>query len=129
LYVIDVNSIGKRKNIRNKRLLDIISSVLFIVLFPVMVFVVKKPAGFIKNTFSVLLGFSTWVGYYKNGKIRMNNLPLLKNNILNPTDILKKEQLTDEFIDKLNILYAKDYKTINDITIIVKAIRSLGKQS
>ena len=46
LYTLEINSISKIKNHRNKRFLDIVVSLLLCLSLPVSVFIVQKPFGF-----------------------------------------------------------------------------------
>jgi hypothetical protein len=85
----------------------------------------KKPFGFIGNIFSVLLGIKSWVGYApaKDGNIQ---LPKIRPGVLNPADVLPQEQRSDVIRERLNLLYAKDYRVENDLNVIWKAVRHLG---
>ncbi len=128
LYVLTVNSISKKSNRRSKRLLDILMSLFFLVLFPLGIFLVKQPFGFFKNIFCVLFGFKSWVGFYKSGLDDPHKLPSLRKGVLNPVDSIKRQNISNDIADNLNILYAKDYRVINDVNIIIKGISSLGRK-
>jgi hypothetical protein len=127
LYVLTVNSISKNSNKRSKRLLDILSGILFLVLYPIGLFVVKKPLGFLQNIFSVLFGYKSWVGFYISSEAENQKLPDLRKGVLNPTDTIKRQNISKEIAENLNILYAKDYRVQNDINIIIKSISRLGR--
>jgi hypothetical protein len=129
LYVIDINSISKTVNQRNKRMLDLGVSLVFLSLFPVLVFIVDKPLGLIKNCISILFGKKSWVGYYfpREEDKQKWNLPKIKEAILNPLDALDRQLVDTLTIQKLNMLYAKDYRLWNDLNIIWKGLRELGR--
>ena len=127
LFIISISSIIKSSNKRSKRFLDIISSFIFIITFPVGMFFVKNPLGYFKNIFAVLLGNKSWVGYYKKN-ICIDRLPKIKTGIINPVDVFKNKKISDESINKLNLFYARDYKVFNDINIIIKNFRLLGRR-
>jgi hypothetical protein len=127
LYVLTVNSISKNNNKRSKRLLDVLASLLFLSLYPISIFLVKQPVGFLKNIFFVLFGIKSWVGFYKPAIDDLHKLPSIRKGILNPADSLKKENFSKEIADNLNILYAKDYRLVNDVNIILKAFSRLGR--
>jgi len=55
--MMDVNSVSLEKNKRAKRVFDIAMSLLFIPLLPLMIFIAKKPIGFVRNIFQVLISF------------------------------------------------------------------------
>ncbi len=127
LYMVELNSIAKTNNRRNKRLVDVIASMLLILIFPLAIFVVRKPLGFIKNTLAVLFGFNSWVGYCPAPEDEALKLPAIKQGVLNPTDIIPKHLLSKDDIFRLNILYARNYEIGNDVRIIVKGFRESGR--
>ncbi|CAN5428372.1 glycosyltransferase [soil metagenome] len=126
LYVIDINSVSKAVNKRNKRVVDIFISLFLLPLFPLLMWFMKKPIGFIGNIFSVFFGLKSWVGYAP-AKDENIQLPKLRQGVLNPSDVLPEAQRTDVIRERLNLLYAKDYRVENDMNIIRKAFRELGK--
>ncbi len=124
LYTIDINSITRPVNKRNKRVLDILLALLFIPAWPVMFFLIKNPFHFIKNIFSVLAGFKTWVSYAGD---KQDHLPAVKQGVLSPSDTAGKHILDENTLRHLNILYAKDYRVSNDLTIILRGYKNLGR--
>ncbi len=127
LYVIDINSISKWVNKRNKRLLDIILSFLFFSLSPLLIFIQKNPAGLFRNIFRVMGGNYSWVGYSNGENISLVMLPKIKKGILNPLDAQSTIHLDEQTINRLNSLYAKDYQIYSDLNVIRKGVRSLGR--
>lgn len=126
-YTIDINSINKAQNKRNKRVLDVAVSISCILALPVLLFMVEKPVGLITNIFSVLFGDSSWVGYFKPFDTpNSETLPKIKKGILSPYIVLQHDGFDSELNRRLNLLYAKDYKVENDTNIILKGIRFLG---
>ena len=125
LYIIDINSISKKVNRRNKRFIDIIIGLFLFFTFPLLIFTQKNGSEFIRNIFRVLAGKLSWVGYA--GKTKM--LPKIKDGILNPLDSLNNKIIDDITINRLNSLYAKDYKVYTDLNIIRKGWRNLGRQT
>lgn len=126
LYTVNINAVDKVANRRNKRLLDIFMSLLFITISPVAIFIVRKPLGFIQNIFKVFYGKRTWVGYYSTNQ-KTYQLPKLKKGVLSPIDSLKFTPNDDAVITQLNILYARDYNPWKDLNIIFFAFKNLGK--
>lgn len=126
LYVIDINSIGKSSNLRNKRLFDLGISLLLLPLSPILMLFTKKPAGFIINIFKVIFGLRTWVGYSVYKDI---SLPKIKKGILNPTDVFYAREINSETSSRLNMLYARDYKMGTDLNIIWRGFRNMGRLS
>jgi hypothetical protein len=131
LYVIDINSIAKPENKRNKRLFDIITSLLMILLLPILLLFVAHKIGLLRNIFSVLLGLKSWVGYkplQKQDEPILKPLPVIKKGVLSPADGLKA-QPTASNINKLNLLYSKDYTVWQDLKIVLSAFKKLGAQA
>lgn len=126
LYVIDINSVSKPVNRRNKRVVDFSVAFGFLLVFPLLMWTQKNPIGFVGNIFRVLFGIRSWVGYAP-GKNHDMNLPKIRAGVLNPLIALPEQQHTEDVRVRLNILYAKDYKISNDLRILRKGFRSLGK--
>ncbi|MCB0805402.1 MAG: glycosyltransferase [Bacteroidales bacterium] len=127
IYIVDLDSITKINNKRNKRFLDILLAGIFLLFSPVVVWVMKNKSGFIINIFKVAFGRKTWVGYRMTEKSESHKLPGIKRGILNPTDALKDQHFSTETIDRLNLLYARDYKISNDLNILYNGFRNLGR--
>lgn len=126
LYVVNINSISKFSNKRNKRFFDTLSAIVLLTLFPVMVFIVKNIPGFFRNIFLVLIAQRSWVGYHKNTEV--SKLPSIHKGILTPADAFHNKNLDDEMIQRLNMIYARDYKIMNDLNILIKGIHQLGRK-
>lgn len=124
LYIIDVNSISKPKNKRNKRLIDIMCGLIFLLFAPFLILFQENKKGFIQNVFSVLIGTKSWVGY---GNETQEHLPKIRSSVLSPADAIKNINLTSDTRNRLNLSYSKDYKVENDLNIILKGIKNLGQ--
>lgn len=127
LYTIHFNSIGKAANLRSKRLFDMIVPLLILPAFPIWAFFVPKPFQAFSNLFQCLLGMRTIVGYYSGDPAGASSLPKLRKGILHPAVTLVDQQGDSEVLEKLNVIYAKDYKISNDLQILWKGFRELGK--
>jgi len=126
-YIIDIDSIDKINNRRNKRFLDFIVSICLITSLPVTLFIVRKPIGFLRNIFFVLFGKKSWTGFYINESTDIVSLPKIRPGVLNPSDAFLDLYLSDETRNRLNLLYARDYKLSNELNIISKGFRNLGR--
>jgi GT2 family glycosyltransferase len=122
LYMIDVNSISKSKNRRNKRLLDIGISVLAIFFSPLLLPIQDNKKNYFINCFNVLFGFYSWVGY---GKVSDKSLPEIKRSVLSPSLLLPPDVDSNK-IKLANLRYAKDYSIEKDLVLIWKCRRKLG---
>lgn len=125
LYIIDINSINKNENRRNKRLIDLVVGMLLLILFPVLIFTQRNSREFMKNIFRVLCGRKTWVGYAG----RTSSLPRIKIGVLNPLDGLNSFVGDEITINRLNSLYARDYRIYTDLNIIRKGWRNLSRKT
>jgi GT2 family glycosyltransferase len=126
LYNIDINSISKPENQRNKRMLDFFVSLFFLILLPILVFIVKSPWIMIKNLLAILFGIKSFVSYCYSNDVDTSLLPKLKKGVFTPADVLAKTEISNPIIERLNILYAKDYRIVQDINIISKSWKNLG---
>ena len=122
LYSIDVNSVNKASNQRKKRIIDTSLSIALLILSPLLIFIIKHPFNYLLNCFKVLLGFNTWIGYEQTPEFSEK-----RKGILFPADALKDKTITAEMSERLNKIYAKDYSVRNDMNIVLKGIKNLGK--
>ncbi len=127
IYIIELDSISKANNKRSKRLLDFLVGLVFLVLSPIVFIVNRNPFGFVRNLFLVLIGNKSWVGFQITTNSTAHKLPKIKPGILYPTDMIKGNDVSSETADRLNLLYARNYKILNDINIIFNGIRNLGR--
>jgi lipopolysaccharide/colanic/teichoic acid biosynthesis glycosyltransferase len=127
LYVLHFNTLSRILNRRKKRLFDILLSFVFIAITPVWLLLVKKPAGMIRNIVYVLSGLSSWVGYYRSTGGDHPGLPEIKPGILTPYDLLKGTAITTPDDEQVNLSYAKDYRVVHDLQIILRGFTNLGR--
>jgi hypothetical protein len=100
-------------------------SLAFILSFPILFLVVKNKLNFIKNIATVLVGKKSWIGRksteneifkgYKEGVLSPG-----KNSNLSPSSATS---------DRINALYAKDFKVTNDLKLVLSNLRYLGNIS
>lgn len=124
LYVLDINTLNKPSNRRKKRIIDFFSSLLFLIFLPIILFSIKNKSLFIKSIFNVLIGKKTWVGYIKNYTSTSIRLPKIKPNVFNPISIDTRE-LSSEKIDKINLIYAKNFNFTNEINAITNGLKNI----
>ena len=125
LYVVHINAITKENNQRNKRLLDLLLSLVLLVTFPVTCWSVKKKPGFLKNILTILLGTKTWVGFSGNEQTK-SRLPKIKYGVLSPADKFEHEINEDKKLE-IDMVYAKNYSILQDVDIILHAWKNLGR--
>lgn len=126
----DLYTIDKRYNLsdfaqmRNKRMVDIAASLIFLLLFPVLSLFVKKPGVFFSRCFSVLFGRLTWVGYATADAVA--SLPKIRKGIMAPYNVLPGYEPAEEVRSNANLVYAQKYTPGTDVALLLKNYRYLG---
>ena len=123
LYVVHINSIAKESNKQNKRALDLVISAFLLIFSPGLIWFAESKHGFYRSISEVFSGNKSWVGYCSGTQ---NHLPPIKKGILSPASLYQKT-IADKKKDELNIVYAKDYRLMNDLEIVLKAWKNIGK--
>jgi O-antigen biosynthesis protein len=129
LYTVNINAITNVENKRNKRLLDLASCIVIILLLPVLLFLVHRPIGLIRNILLVIISSRSWVSYIRDESYDIERLPHIRKGILNPLDAFGDDKISEEIKQRLNIIYARDYSTNTDLNILIKGFRHLGRKS
>ena len=76
----------------------------------------------------VFIGKLTWVGFIDNTDgFKDPQLPALTPGVLTPN--LSSAAADRGLLDKLNILYARDYTVLTDVQIVLTSFRKLDQQS
>ncbi len=124
--ISDLRTITKPINIRVKRISDIIFSLLFLALYPILVLLVDNKSNFLKNIFNVLAGKISWVGYiYLTDENLLKKLPKIKKGVLSPINF---PTINEEEKFRVNAQYAKKYNLTDDIYIIYKSFENIGNK-
>lgn len=123
LYIVHINSIAKENNKQNKRAFDVVISAFLLIFSPGLIWFTEFKYGFYRSIYEVFSGNKSWVGYCSGTQ---NHLPPIKKGILSPASLYPKT-IADKKKDELNIVYAKDYKLMNDLEIVLKAWRNIEK--
>ena len=123
MYVVHINSIVKENNRKNKRAFDLLTAVCLCISSPVLIWLVNSKSGFFRSIYEVLSGKKSWVGYCSGIQ---SNLPAIKNGILSPASLFP-ETIPEKKKDELNIVYAKDYRLMNDLEIVLKVWKNIGQ--
>jgi len=90
---------------------------------PLLLFLVKKPAGFFANWLAVIAGKKTWIGYIDGEDSQY--LPSIPHGVLSPAGNadLSKLSLSPDII---NFRYARDFSVNNDLQILLSYLKYLG---
>lgn len=127
LYTADIRyNLSGTASLRNKRLLDLLLSCIFILLYPFLVFAVRKPAGLLKNCWRVWRGKNTWVGYASEHPEQVY-LPLIRPGIFPPWQITEGFRPGKELSLVMDQRYALTYSAAADFNIVIKNFRFSGE--
>ena len=107
----------RKENRRKKKVLDILISLSFIIFFPFLILTKRKFKN-LTDSFSILFGRKTWVGFSSNAS---TPLPKLRKGIFSPSS-KQDGNLNSKTVNRLNMLYAKDYSTQTDLEIVMKNV-------
>jgi GT2 family glycosyltransferase len=128
LYAADLNlNLAKPIAGRQKRLLDVVLCLGMLALFPLLIFIVKGIGSFIANWMQVLIGRKTWVGYWAKSPEAIKGLPKLRSAVVPQAAQYSGSEISETDVRKLNYLYAKHYSISDDLGIVIRNIRMLGK--
>ena len=127
LYIIDINSIGKFQNRRNKRVFDVGISLVLLASYPVTVFITGHPLNYLSNILKVLFGFRSITGYHPAPQ-GDHKLPDIRRGIIYPTDGIEMQNPDPQLVSRLNLLYARGYTISNDFRLLYKGFRHLGRK-
>ncbi len=124
LYNVDINAIDKPENRRSKRMFDFVVSLLIILFSPILIWFIKGKLKAYANLFAVLFGSKTFVSYC-TAENDITLLPKIKKGVFSVGMVYGREVKKD-VADRLNIMYAKDYRVSHDVTMLFKLWRKLG---
>lgn len=124
VYSVEVNAINKPTNQRFKRTFDVLLALFIILLFPLTILTVRKKNGLFSNAWNVLVGRLTWVGFGQTDN--WHELPNIRKGVVHPAMFHKKERISTDMIQRINMIYAKDYRLINDLAIVFRLWKHLG---
>lgn len=117
-FTTELNHINSIENIRKKRNFDIYFSFLLLLFSPIFILIFENYLLALKNIKSVLLAKKTWIGY--ENSTNNSKLPKIKQGVFSVLDSNEKFDL--ETIEKINIIYAKDYNLILETQIFLKKL-------
>ena len=108
---------------RNKRLLNVLSSLLLLLGAPLLIWAQRHKLGYLRNCLRVLVGTRTWVGL-RYARVPQRTPPA----VLSPADSAPlAATLTPATRRRLELLYAKEYEPGQDLRVLLRCFRELGK--
>lgn len=126
MYVLNLSALNNPGNLRSKRLVDVVVALCCLVFLPLIIFGYKHKKRLILNLFDVLLARKTLVGFFENKKANDIQLPQLKKGLITYMDDFN--QLDESNIDKVNLIYCRDYSLLKDIKLIIKHRKKLDRR-
>jgi GT2 family glycosyltransferase len=124
-YALDITlNLFRPQQVRNKRVLDILTSLLLLLAAPLLLGFQFNKAGFVRNCLRVLGGRRTWVGM-----LHAAAPGRLASAILSPADVAQAATpLSEATRRRLELLYAKDYEPSTDVSVLFRRFRWLGTE-
>lgn len=128
LYAVDIKAIDTLANRRNKRMFDVLASILVIAGWPAFLFFIPNPTAALSNALKVFIGRLSWVGYCKETEPSSVKLPAVRDGVLCPADVFERTVEDTGLLSRINLLYARDYSIYKDINIFSRCLRKIGKR-
>lgn len=118
LYTEELRTIADPLNRRNKRLFDIGTAMLLIILFPILLPFQRHKRSYFAHCWQVFIGKKSWVGVCHANT---------RNGIFAPEDALPRRNapLNSELKQRLHLRYLRNYKLTTDLQILYKNIFSI----
>ena len=125
LYILNFNNLSRPENIRSKRLLDIIFSLVFISILPFTIWTFRNKKKLFNNIKDVIVGRKSFVGYLSTENQLNNSLPKIKPGILKPYN--PSRESSEDLLERLNLMYAKNFSLLLDFQVILNNWRKLDE--
>lgn len=125
LYILNLNTLLSEENKRKKRTFDWSFSILLLLLLPFNIWSYSNKKKYINNLTAILFGKLSFIGFTESARMKDVRLPKIKPGVLHPSDILGIEE--ESVVEKLNLLYSRDYSMRKDLSIVLKAWKKLDR--
>lgn len=126
MYVLNLSALNNPGNLRSKRLVDVVVALCCFICLPLIIFGYKHKNRLLLNLLDVLLARKTLVGFFENKRANDIQLPQLKKGLITYMDDFN--QLDESNIDKVNLIYCRDYSLLKDIKLIIKHRKKLDRR-
>lgn len=117
-YTTELKHINSPENIRKKRVFDLYTCLALLIFSPVFILFYSNYLLALKELKHVLFGRKTWLGYHESEQ--NSNLPEIKKSVFSVVNDANKTNI--DVINKVNIIYAKDYSLFLEFNLIMKRI-------
>jgi GT2 family glycosyltransferase len=127
IYSLDLDyNLSQKVYIRQKRLFDLMFSLVLLSFSWLFVFVFNNKKQYLKNILRIIMGKLTWVSYHRNNDPDIY-LPLMKPGILYPVPSAS-HVLSGEFETHLLSMYAWNYSVWSDLEICLRDFQKLDHE-
>lgn len=117
-FTTELKHINSLENIRKKRIFDLYASFIILITSPLFILFFKNYLNALKEIHWVISGKKTWISYEKSDL--NSNLPSIKRGVFSVVNKVDRNNI--EVINKINIIYAKDYSLFLDLNLLMKRI-------
>ncbi len=124
LYTIPLQTVYQQQSRRRKRSFDIIASFVLLLFLWADIWFVKRKDRFVRNIFEVFCGKKSWVGLHE---LVSDSEVSLRPGVLYPADAYPNSDFSEEMTRRLEEIYVRNYQIRNDLTIVMKGCRQLGR--
>lgn len=125
-YAIQIHfNLSDQASKRAKRIFDIVSSLIVLLLSPILIFIIPGPSMYLKHSIHVLCGKKTWVSYYPRDTMT-KSLPPLLPGVLCPA-YPDEQPAQDRRLQHIHYVYARDYHWTTDLSILFTQLRKTGQ--
>jgi len=116
-------NLSRWQDLFKKRILDILVSLVFLILFPIMIWLQKSFSNkdgqfnlvrYFGNMINLLIGSKTLVSY-NTIDTRLEELPKIKSGLL---EVAHHKNFDNSLVHRANVIYAKDYNIWKDIELL-----------
>jgi GT2 family glycosyltransferase len=111
---------------RSKRIFDVASSLVMILLYPLFIFIIPGARQLLNNILSVIAGRRTWVSYHPQVS-HLLSLPPVKPGIVYPGYTAGEEDPSRR-LGHIHYVYARDYHWTTDFSVMTTRWKKLGSK-
>ena len=112
LYIASLDTISTDTARRTKRMFDIGTSFVLLLLTPVLIWLQRNKGRYFQHCLSVMVGNLTWVGYTGH------------RGVFTPADIMEGKP-TEQLRERLTLRYMRHYSTATDFSILIRNLRNI----
>lgn len=122
LYLMNINAISEARHQRAKRTFDVLTALFLILFLPLSLLLFVRIKMSIRSVFQVLFGKLTWVGYAGQAT-GSKVLPNIRKGVFSAANQFDNaSNLSESELQKINLIYAKDYKWQVDMLILFRKL-------